>query len=277
MSGMPFPPSRPLSVGEVLDLTVRIYRTTFVKCLLFASFGVIVNWVPNLYLLAKGGGVARSVLQQPHDPLYSLLMLICALVGIAFSAAIVLRQYAMLTAQPVGGEWGHAFRRLFDMILYFLLFGLILFPCILVVLPAFFVQGMTRWMLGAILLVPLCYVTVRLSLGWTVLVISRAGPVESLRRSWRLTAGAFLRLSVIFTVALLLLFVLYAVTGAVTAFLSGVLGHGDLAMVSAAVAVFTVAVGALATPFGSALGLALFGDLTVRKEGADLAQRIAAA
>jgi hypothetical protein len=30
-------------------------------------------------------------------------------------------------------------------------------------------------------------------------------------------------------------------------------------------------------PFGSALGLALFGDLTVRKEGADLAQRIAAA
>jgi hypothetical protein len=32
----------------------------------------------------------------------------------------------------------------------------------------------------------------------------------------------------------------------------------------------------LAIPFYTALGLAVFGDLTARKEGTDLAQRIAA-
>jgi hypothetical protein len=250
---------------------------TFVKCLLFASFAVIVNWVPNLYLLAKGGGVAHAMLQQPQDPLYTLLAIICGLVGVAFSVAIILRQYAMLTAQPVGGELAIGFRRLFSVILFFILFGLIVFACALVVLPALFFHGMTRWVLVAILLLPLCYVTVQLSLGWTVLVISGASVLESLRRSWRLTSGAFWRLSAIYTVAILLMFVLYLVAGAVTAFLSGVFGHGDLAMVSAAVAVLMVAVGALVAPFGSALGLALFGDLTVRKEGADLAQRIAAA
>ena len=111
---------------------------TFVKCLLFASFAVIVNWLPNLYLLAKAGGVAQAMLQQPRDPLYSLLAIICGLVGVAFSVAIILRQYAMLTAQPVGGELANSFRRLFSVILYFILFGLIIFGCALVVLPALF-------------------------------------------------------------------------------------------------------------------------------------------
>jgi hypothetical protein len=66
------------------------------------------------------------------------------------------------------------------------------------------------------------------------------------------------------------------VVTAVTGLLYVVLGHGDVAVVSAAVAVVMVFVGALATPFYSALGLAVLGDLSVRTEGADLAQRIAA-
>jgi hypothetical protein len=49
-----------------------------------------------------------------------------------------------------------------------------------------------------------------------------------------------------------------------------------VALITATLGVVSVAVGALATPFYTALGLAVFGDLTVRKEGADLAQRISA-
>src|SRR6516162_8304359 len=41
MSTVPYPPQRQLSVGEVLDLSFQIYRTTFVRCLLFATCGVI--------------------------------------------------------------------------------------------------------------------------------------------------------------------------------------------------------------------------------------------
>jgi hypothetical protein len=81
---------------------------------------------------------------------------------------------------------------------------------------------------------------------------------------------------VIYTIGAIVLFVLYALTSGVTGMLIGILGRGDVALITATLGVVSVAVGALATPFYTALGLAVFGDLTVRKEGADLAQRISA-
>ena len=47
-------------------------------------------------------------------------------------------------------------------------------------------------------------------------------------------------------------------------------------MVTAFADVFVIALGALVTPFYGALALAVLADLKVRKEGADLAQRISA-
>lgn len=278
MSAALYPPPRPLAIGEVLDLAFRIYQATFVKCLLFASLGVVANWLPNLYLAAKSGGgaVAHSILQQPSDPVYSLLQLVGGLGSLVCSAAILLRQYQMVSAQAIGGELAAGLRRLPMMILYFILFGLALAGCGLLLVPAFFFKGPTQWTLIALLALPACYVAVQLSCGWAILLLKKAGPSESLNRSWRLTSGNFWRLTAIYTVGLLLLLVLYGVTAAVTGFLYAVLGHGDLALVAAAVAVVTAAIGTLGTPFYSALGLAVLGDLTVRKEGADLAQRIAA-
>jgi hypothetical protein len=108
------------------------------------------------------------------------------------------------------------------------------------------------------------------------LLVEGSGPAASLLRSWRLTTGSFWRLSLIYTVALIVLIVLYAVSAAVAGFLAGVLGRGDLAMVTAFAEVVGVALGALATPFYGALALAVLADLKVRKEGADLEQRISA-
>jgi hypothetical protein len=55
------------------------------------------------------------------------------------------------------------------------------------------------------------------------------------------------------------------------------LAHGDLAVMTAITTVMVVILSALGTPFYTALALAVYGDLSVRREGADLAQRIAAA
>jgi maltodextrin utilization protein YvdJ len=97
-----------------------------------------------------------------------------------------------------------------------------------------------------------------------------------LARSWRLTVGSFWRLSIIYTVALIVLVALYAVSGAVAAVLAAVFAHGDVAMVTAFTQVIGIILGAVATPFYAALALAVLADLKVRKEGADLAQRISA-
>jgi len=52
--------------------------------------------------------------------------------------------------------------------------------------------------------------------------------------------------------------------------------HGDLVVIAAAYAVAMVVVNSVIMPFYPALMLAITGDLIVRKEGSDLAQRIAA-
>jgi membrane-anchored glycerophosphoryl diester phosphodiesterase (GDPDase) len=108
------------------------------------------------------------------------------------------------------------------------------------------------------------------------MLVAPMGAAGAFARSWRLTSGNFWRLVLIFSVGGVILLVLYLLTSGVAGVILGIFGRGDVAVITATLAVVIVAVGALAIPFYTALGLAVFGDLTARKEGTDLAQRIAA-
>jgi hypothetical protein len=169
-----------------------------------------------------------------------------------------------------------ALRLLGRIILIVILYALLAVVCLLFLVPAIFVTGLTRYALIAVLLLPCAYVLLRLACAFTAMVVENTGAAASLARSWELTGGQVLRLTAMYTVALFLLVVLYTVVASLTAFLYAVLGRGDVALIAAGVGVMTVAAGALASPYYSALGLAVFGDLLVRKEGADLSQRISA-
>src|SRR5215469_13651919 len=98
MVDIPYPPQRQLSVGEVLDLTFRIYRATVGKCLLLAGFGVIAGQLPSLYMLARGRPLmmaptaAQDLLAQMRDPALWALYLVGAVLSAVFAAAVLLRQ-----------------------------------------------------------------------------------------------------------------------------------------------------------------------------------------
>jgi len=142
--------------------------------------------------------------------------------------------------------------------------------------PAVVTGGALRGLLilGAILAV--CYGVVAISCAQTILLVDGEGPLASLVRSWRLTAGSYWRLSLIYGVALIILMALYLIILPVAGFLAALFAHGDVAMVTAFTQVIGVILGALATPFYAGLALAVLADLKIRKEGADLAQRISA-
>lgn len=276
MSEALYPPPRPQSVGEVLDLSFRIYRRTFVKCLVFGGLVVVTQWLPNLYAIARGQTVVQSLLTPSADPLRTVITLAAGLLALIFPVAIIYRQYRIITGEESGGELLRALRLLGRIVLIVILYALLMVACLLVVVPAAFVSGITQYILFAVLLLPLAYVLLRLACAFTAMVIENTGAAASLARSWELTGGQVMRLTAIYTVALFLLLVLYVVVGTLTGFLYAVFGKGDLALIAAGVGVVTVAAGALASPYYSALGLAIFGDLLVRKEGADLSQRISA-
>jgi len=279
MADIPYPPQRQLSVGEVLDLSFRIYRVTLVRCLLLAGCGVIAGQLANLYTLFSGRRPAPGttawdqLLAEMRDPTLWALYLVGTVLTAIFYAAVLLRQRAIIGDQAVGGEVGAAVRRLPAIIG---LGVLIVLGGIVCVLPAFLTSGALRVLLALAALVAVSYGFVAVSCAQTVLLTEGLGPAASISRSWRLTSGSFWRLSVIYTVALIILIALYAVSAAVAGFIAGVLGRGDFAMVTAFAEVVGVALGALATPFYGGLALAVLADLKVRKEGADLEQRISA-
>jgi hypothetical protein len=272
-----YPPPRPLSVGEVLDLSFRIYHRTFVKCLVFGGLAVVANWLPNLYAIARGQTALQSVVRPVTDWGHVVTLLIGLALALMFPVAIIYRQYNMITGQATGGELLRAVRLLGRIVLIFILLCLLGLACGLLVIPAVFATGLSRYLLFALLLLPLAYVFMRLACAFTAMAIENTGASASLGRSWELTGGNVMRLTAIYTVAVFLLLVVYIAIGSLTAFIYAVFGKGDVALIAAAVGVITVAAGALASPYYAALGLAVFGDLRARKEGADLSQRISAA
>jgi hypothetical protein len=279
MSTVPYPPERQLSVGEVLDLSFRIYRATFVKCLLFATCGVIAGQLAGIYALLRGRNLAQApaaaaaMLALMQDRTLVALYIVGLVLTLLFYAAVLLRQHAVITDGAGGGELTAALRRTPALVGLVVLIGL---GCLACFVPALVTGGALRVLLIVAGVVALSYGLVALSCAMTVLLLEDVGPLASLTRSWRLTAGSFWRLSIIYTVALIILIALELVIASVAGFLAGALAHGDVAMVTAFAEVIGIILGALVTPFYGALALAVLADLKIRKEGADLAQRISA-
>ena len=276
MANILYPPPRPQSVGEILDSAFRIFRATLVKCLPYAIGAVIAAELANLYNLASHQVLAP--LQQVRDPVWWTLYLVGILIaGAILGSAILLRQYALATGHPVsaGAELGTAARRLPGMLLLVILFVLALLVSLVPLALVAVFQGWLRLLMGLLLLLPASCVCLALSSSWPILLLTGKGALQSLIHSARLTWGSWWRLTLIYTVAVVLLVALYLVSVLIAGLTAALFAHGDILMITAVSAVLVVLLSALVTPFYYALALAVLGDLSVRREGADLAQRLA--
>jgi hypothetical protein len=268
-----YPPSRPQTVGEILDTAFRIFRATLLKCLPLATLSLLAGQLPNIYNLLKGGSLQQRL--ASHDAVWWLLEVVGYVVALTLWSAIVRRQYAMAGDQPSPpeGELASALRLVPGLFAVSLLLGLAVLVCLV---PAAIFAGNPVALVAAIviLLIPASYVAIRLSCAVTAYLLTDRGVSASLGHSWDLTAGSFWRLSAVYSVALVLMIVFYVLAGAIAAVIAVPFALGDVAMITAVTAAVVVILGSIGTPFYTALSLAVFGDLSVRKEGTDLAARI---
>jgi hypothetical protein len=283
-----YPPARPQTVGEILDTAFRIFRATLLKCLPYATLSLLAGQLPNIYGLIKSGALPQRLVV--HDPLWWLLEIGGYVVALTLSSAIVRRQCAIASGQPssAGGELSAALRLVPGFIAVSILLGLAIVASLIPALLLFAVPVLAAnvgkfyamalgGVAAVILLVPACYVGIRLSCAVTTYLLTDRGVTGSLGYSWQLTGGNVWRLSLIYTVAVVLLLVFYVLTGVIAAVVAAPFALGDVAMLTAITAALVVILGSIGTPFYTALSLAVFGDLCVRKEGSDLATRISSA
>jgi hypothetical protein len=274
MSRALYLPPRPLSVGEVIDLAFRIFRATLIKCLPYGVLVVIAGQLPNLYDIATGRPLREF---GGPDAVWWVIDVLGALLALVPWNATVLHQYAVAAGRPAAAAL--ALREALRRSPRVALLGILAVAAIgiLALLPFAWPTPYRLW--GFIVLViPVTYIGMVLPCAWTALLIAEKGVIESILYSFRLTSGNWWRLTIIYTVGLVMvLFVLGSLAGAVAALVVPFFGGADLAVITAVWTDIIVALSAASVPFYSALVLTVFGDLQVRKEGIDLERRIAGA
>lgn len=275
MTASLYPPQRPLSIGEIIDATFRIFRVTLVKCLPYALVAVVVEQLPNIYYISKGGGLVQAMLMAFEDPRALVLNCIALVIVVFLCSAVLLRQRMLITGGVAsrGSELAAVLRRMPALVLLGILWSVAVFGWLAL---ALLFSGPLRLAVAIVMLLPGSVVMIALCVSWPALILTGRTALESLTYSWRLTSGSLWRLSSVFAVAVILVFALDLFIAMVTATISMVFAHGDVVIISAVTATALVVLRAIVLPFYGALLLVVFGDLVVRKEGTDLAQRISA-
>ena len=294
-----YPPSRPQSVGEVLDSAFRIYSATLLRCLPYSFASVILGQLLSLYdvLHRHGNGAAalRAVqMDRVASPLWWGLLLLVIVGSTMFANAVFLRQYTLASgrAASMRAELGTGLRRVPGALLIGLIialaFAVTLIPVVLLLASIGAALGVVRptagtstpiWLgIGIVLamLIAGSWVAIRWACSVPIYLLTERGAIASMSHSWELTAGNFWRLSIIYSVGAVLLLVFYVLASIAGGIVAMWLGRGDVVLFVAVSSTVLALLAALFTPFYHALILAVFGELSARREGADLAQRISA-
>jgi hypothetical protein len=271
MSSAFYPPTRPLSVGEVLDLAFQIFKATLVKGLPYGICAVVAQQLPNIYALSTGATL-RQILGA-GQPVGIGIFVLGMLLALTAWSALLLRQRAIIEHQPtsIQVELGDALRRLPSFAVATLLYFVVVggpFAMLALVPPQY--RGGGR--------VPLemlsSYLAILLACIWPAVLFGRQGPFGALRQSAHFVWGNWWRMAVVYVVGGAVVIVVAVLLGALIAAIVSSLGAGIPVMTSVFTEVANV-LGAVTAPFAGAILLATFGDLRVRRQGTDLQQRIA--
>jgi hypothetical protein len=273
MPSVLYPPSRPQSIGEVLDSAFRIFQATLLRCLPYSVLATVAGQLQNIYTIVSGRALPKF---SNSDPGWWALYVLGVILGFALVNAIMLRQAATASGSQSSGAavLAEGFRKVPANIVM----GIVAVALIGVwFLPLIAIPGVYWSWAVVVLCVPAAYLGVLLLCSWPALLVGHRGPVASLRYSAHLIRGNWWRTVMIYLVMLTMIIVLSVTAGLVVGVLTQIVAAKDLAVTTAVSAVMVVASGAIYMPFATSMSLALYGDLQARKEGTDLERRIAGA
>lgn len=256
------PNLRALTVGEILDRALRIYRAKF-----FQFLGIVaVTLIPQ--------GILRLVATYYLDDIRlidSLMNLIFQ--NLAMLALIVALSNANLQKEfTINSSYSVGIKRFWTLIGANILMGLaiggpvvVIALCVSLVVPFGFI--------GIILLMPFAiFIATRWSLSSQAIVLEHKGAADSLSRSWDLTKDFFWRVlgtSFLASLLSLMLTVLPSlVVGAVLEMMD--VSSRVIALVGVVIQQTSVVI---VLPFTVAVNVLIYYDLRIRKEGFDLMLR----
>lgn len=293
-------PSGPQSIGGVIDDAIRLYRHSFSRCWLLAFLPALAFAVWEIgmthYLPMYGSSYSPAAQiafakQHPLPGVVILFVLVASLISLSFQGALAAQQAAVARHDDsftLGRALAAGILRLPTFILslillYLLMIGVMLAVALVVALPLGLLLGalhvMTRAIAPAgfalVIFIAILALMGRMQLFMVAIYVDRAGPLASLKSSWRLTKGHWWRATTILATAMIMLLVLYFAVITLS-YLGGYLTHyGPIHRFVIAPLVIMVTY-TIIYPLAAAIWVAMYNDFKLRREGGDLAARVGA-
>ena len=255
-----YPPLKPRSLGELLDAVLQIFRLSLLKCLPYATLAIIAGQLSTLYYLSRG----RMPVLDSNDSVGVTLYGLGTLIAVILWTAMLQRQSAIAAGRPVAGSIDllDTLKRVPAIAAIALLAGA---AVAVFIMPALALAPPYRDAGIALSLAPAIYIGVALSFSLPALVLARKGVLGSLAYSFRLVRGNWWRVATIYLVGIAVIWTLCVLVATIVAMALSDNGADDAAITRAVTSAAVLAVAAIGLTFYSALILALFGDLQIRK------------
>lgn len=289
-------PGAPQSIGGILDDWLRLFRETFRSCWVLALIGALANAYQEFRLIPRLPASSQSLEHYfaqlgtaYRAPDVFLTDLVFWLLLLVLYGALVVQQLTVVRGgQPgsIGAALSASLSRLPQMLLGVVLLvliegglgGVIGFSS-LVLIPLHRSPALAAGigLLILALVVVILYVSVRVQFWLVALFDADCGAASAIGRSWRLVKDHWWHTTGIMFVAGIVIWILGLAVGVIAGVLAswftvtgGALGAVSHLRVIAAVAALARV---LSMPLLTAAWLAIYHDLKLRREGADLAAR----
>jgi len=247
-------PSAPQPIGEVLDSGFSLYRNALKGTFVFAFLGALVS--------APAGRIVQPTPGEPLDLSLAVIVWVPTLVlSVLLWVPVVARIHAVQHGEALSASEAIAIavRR---------------FPVVLGVVVLYTVAVGV----GSLLVIPGIYLAVALIFAPIAAITEHRGVIESFKYSFVLVRGRWWRTALLLTIIGIVALVLYALVGVILGVFVAISGPADLTDLPWQID-FVVAplISGVLTPLFYALLMAVYADSKLRNEGADIAERIAAA
>jgi hypothetical protein len=273
-------PTEPRSIGGVLDDGLKLWRAAFAKTWPIAVLGQLLLAIPLIIYWIQFGvplaGQQATVLMMRGSVGLSLTYLVFSIAAIGFHNAVIAQTDG--TARNAGETIGQSLSIGFRLLGRAFLLGIILGFAIAVPVAVLFLvllgaSTLVRLIVGAVAVVAVFYAVGKVVLGTVVLIVEDRRATDSLRRSWNLTTGYWWHVAIILTVLIIVIVALFLFIGIIAGVVAASMGSTS-GMPGLLIQVITLLGNTLITPLYSAVLVAIYYDLKLRKEGADLAGRV---
>lgn len=289
-------PGAPQSIGGVLDDWLRLFRESFRSCWALALIGALANAYQQYMLVPRLPRPGLSLTQYftqlgsaYRAPSVFLTDIVFWLLLLVLYGALIVQQLTLArgrTPGSLGAALSASLSRLPQMLLGVALVALIegaLVGCIvfgaIALLPLYHSVLLAAMAVLAMLalVIVIIYVSVRIQFWLAALFDTDSGGAAALGRSWRLVGGHWWRTTSIGFVAGIVIWILGLAVSAVAGLLAGWFSFtgGALAVLShlRLIAIIGAFARVLTMPLLTAVWVAIYHDLKLRHEGADLAAR----